>query len=114
MAEWVAEVARGATNGKLKNLVLNCHGAPGYLELGQGITESDLREFRIWHGLIEKIWIPACSENPGKRRRSCPGRRASGKAAGDISAQGVQRVCSLFVLENPRGRVKDGGASKMN
>lgn len=60
MAEWVAEVARGATNGKLKHLVLNCHGAPGYLEMGQGITETDLDEFRIWHGLIEKIWIPAC------------------------------------------------------
>ena len=28
--------------------------------------------------------------------------------AGDISAQGVQRVCSIFVLKNPRGRVKVG------
>ena len=57
---WVATVARRATGGKLKNLVLSCHGLPGYLQLGQGFNRSHLRLFAEWHGLIEKIWLPNC------------------------------------------------------
>jgi hypothetical protein len=60
MAEWVTSVARGAPGGKLKHLVLNCHGSPGYLQLGQGVQSSTLSLFSCWRGLIEKIWIPAC------------------------------------------------------
>lgn len=59
--DWVATVARSATGGKLKNLVLSCHGAPGYLQLGQGFNNTHIALFRGWRGLIEKIWLPNCS-----------------------------------------------------
>jgi hypothetical protein len=57
---WVAQVARGATGGKLKNLVLSCHGLPGYLQLGEGFNRTHLALFAGWRGLVEKIWFPSC------------------------------------------------------
>jgi hypothetical protein len=57
---WVAAVARGATGGKLKNLVLSCHGLPAYLQLGQGFDTSNIPMFAAWNGLVEKIWLPDC------------------------------------------------------
>lgn len=59
--DWVANVARGATGGKLKNLVLSCHGAPAYLQLGEGFGSTHIALFAGWRGLIEKIWLPNCS-----------------------------------------------------
>ncbi len=58
--DWVASVARGAAGGKLKNLVLSCHGGPAYLQLGQGFGMADLPMFAAWNGLVEKIWLPDC------------------------------------------------------
>ncbi len=58
--DWVAQVARSATGGKLKNLVLSCHGLPGYLQLGEGITVEHIALFAEWRGLVEKIWLPNC------------------------------------------------------
>jgi len=57
---WVAQVARNSQGGKLKNLVLSCHGLPGYLQLGQGFNSSNMDMFIQWRGLIEKIWLPNC------------------------------------------------------
>lgn len=57
---WVAEVARSQPTGKLASLVISCHGAPGYLHLGQGFSLSHVDLFRGWSGLIKKIWIRAC------------------------------------------------------
>ncbi|MFK5950048.1 MAG: DUF4347 domain-containing protein [Methylococcales bacterium] len=57
---WVVNVAHGTTNGKLKNLVLSCHGNPGQLQLGQGFDISQVALFSAWRGLIEKIWLPDC------------------------------------------------------
>jgi len=57
---WVAQVARNAPGGKLKNLVLSCHGLPGYLQLGQGFNRTQINIFAGWRGLIEKIWLPNC------------------------------------------------------
>jgi hypothetical protein len=60
IVDWVATVARGATRGKLKHLVLSGHGLPAYLELGQGFDRSHIPLFAAWAGLIEKIWLPNC------------------------------------------------------
>lgn len=60
MLGWVAEVARRAPGGKLKNVVFRCHGAPAYLQCGAGITRSDTGSFSAWRGLVEKIWFSAC------------------------------------------------------
>ena len=58
---WVRTVAEGATGGKLRNLVINCHGAPGYLQMGVGgVARSNVGWFRQWRDKIEKIWLTAC------------------------------------------------------
>jgi hypothetical protein len=57
---WVASVADTAPGSKLKNLVLSCHGLPGYLQLGQGFNRSNLEMFAAWNGKIGKIWLPNC------------------------------------------------------
>lgn len=56
-----ATVARGASGGKLKNIVVCCHGSPGYLQLGQGFDRSHASLFTHWAGLVDKIWIRACN-----------------------------------------------------
>jgi hypothetical protein len=58
---WTAAVARGAPGGKLKNLVINSHGSPAHLIIGQGFDRSNVRLFQDWAGLIDKIWLNACS-----------------------------------------------------
>ena len=59
--DWVATVARGAPGGKLKNLVLNSHGLPAFIQIGQsGFGRGDTGMFSAWAGLVEKIWIVAC------------------------------------------------------
>jgi len=64
MLEWIATVARtkaeGNPEGKLKNLVFNCHGGPASLQMGEGIEFFDTRKFRRLEGLVEKIWFNAC------------------------------------------------------
>lgn len=66
----VRVVASGATGGKLKNLVINCHGAPGYLQLGGGLWRSNVGWFRQWRDKIEKIWLTSCQtafiQTPGQ------------------------------------------------
>lgn len=68
--EWVRTVAEGAEGGKLRNLVINCHGAPGYLAMGVGgVRRSNVEQFRQWRNKIDKIWLTACSpgfiQSPG-------------------------------------------------
>ena len=83
--DWVASVARGAPGGKLKNLVLSCHGLPAYLMLGQGFDASNLPMFDAWSGLIEKIWFPNClvARIPDAAMRADLTRKYPGYAFGD-------------------------------
>ncbi|MEP7077358.1 MAG: hypothetical protein ABI878_16250 [Acidobacteriota bacterium] len=48
-----------AVVGKV-HVVINCHGSPGNLSLGEGIRREHLAEFGKWSGFVEKIWINAC------------------------------------------------------
>jgi hypothetical protein len=63
---WTAAVAKGAPGGKLKMVILNCHGfyrsgVGGYgLKMGKGIYRSNLTKFAVLNGLVENIWITAC------------------------------------------------------
>ncbi len=91
MAEWVAHVARTSDGHKLKNLVLNCHGAPGFLEMGEGIRSSDLEVFRPWQGLIDKIWIPAC------RIAAIPA-SGSGEADGNVFCSRLAKIVGCYVV----------------
>ena len=60
MLSWVAQVARSAPGGKLRNLVFRCHGGPASLQMGAGINRSHTAQFRAWRGLVDKIWMSAC------------------------------------------------------
>lgn len=60
IVEWVSVVARGAEGGRLKNLVINCHGLPGWIGIGQGFNSSHIGMFSAWSGLIQNIWFVAC------------------------------------------------------
>lgn len=56
----VVAVARTAPGGKLAEIVISCHGAPGYLQLGEGVATAHVDEFQDWRGLVDKVWIRAC------------------------------------------------------
>jgi hypothetical protein len=56
----VAGAARTAAGGKLKHLVVSCHGSPGHLQIAEGIGAQDVPMFSAWRGLVEKIWFPNC------------------------------------------------------
>jgi hypothetical protein len=60
IAQSINEVASSAPGGRLRNLVLNCHGEPGMLALGQYITRHDLHYFDILRGKIDTVYILAC------------------------------------------------------
>ncbi len=60
IVEWVATVANGAPGGKLKNVVINCHGLPGWVGIGQGFNLHHLGLFQQWAGKVGKIWFVAC------------------------------------------------------
>jgi hypothetical protein len=56
----VATLAARAPGGYLKSLVLNSHGAPGYLIMGEGFWHPHTAMFERWAGLVSNIWITAC------------------------------------------------------
>lgn len=58
--EWIGKVSRSARGGRLKNLVLSCHGTAGRLELGQGFSAENAYLFNQLNGLVQKIWLPDC------------------------------------------------------
>ncbi|WP_157818103.1 hypothetical protein [Candidatus Thiodictyon syntrophicum] len=68
----VKSIAGGAPGGKIRGLVLHCHGVVtsvggpfSGLSLGTGIGIDDLRHFTIIQGLVERIYIDACQAAAG-------------------------------------------------
>jgi hypothetical protein len=57
---WVAQVAKGVPTGKLKNVIFQCHGLPGKINIGTGLGREHVHLFQRWRGLVNKIWIVAC------------------------------------------------------
>ena len=79
---WVAEVAKGAPNGRLAALVIRCHGGPGILYIGArfdrerarylgGIKPEQASAFEKVKGLVEDIFLVGCNvvgeQNTGRR-----------------------------------------------
>ena len=56
----VANFAGTCPEGKIKSLVLNCHGLPGYLVMGEGFWGPHTGLFQAWRGKVDTIWITAC------------------------------------------------------
>jgi uncharacterized protein DUF4347 len=47
------------------DLVFNCHGRGGRLQMGTGITIAEVRAFRALRDKVQKIWFYACSPARG-------------------------------------------------
>ncbi|MEP6850965.1 MAG: hypothetical protein ABI999_19060 [Acidobacteriota bacterium] len=60
----VVVAAKGTTDGKLKSLVLECHGQPGQLIMGAGIDRSLVDRFSMLvvnkKPLVETIYLRSC------------------------------------------------------
>jgi hypothetical protein len=60
----VISAAKAQPGGKLKNLVLNCHGLPGQLQMGVGIDRSLTNRFSMLvvdgKPLVDTIYLRAC------------------------------------------------------
>lgn len=86
LLEWTAVVARGAPNGRLEALVINCHGGyvrdrtgsldsaggiprgatPGHgLHIGTGIRSQNAKIFAKLAGLVGEIHLYACGAASG-------------------------------------------------
>lgn len=56
----VASVAKAASGGRLKALVINCHASAASLGLGTGISRGNTDVFDEIAGLVDEIYIVAC------------------------------------------------------
>src|SRR5258706_5580340 len=56
----IATVAAGLPYGRLKSLVLNSHGLPGYLIMGQGFWRPHVGLFDMLEGCVNNIFVTAC------------------------------------------------------
>lgn len=111
MIDWVAFVAKTAPGGKLKNVVINCHGFYGIgsdtplictkngkigtggfgLAIGAGITGHDCEKFTPWKGLVDHIWITAC----GVARITTSG--AIGQGDGNLFCSALAKSSGAYV-----------------
>lgn len=72
---------------RLKNVVFNCHGSSGHMEMGLGFGIEQAALFRRWRGKVEKIWFYACSVADG--------------TDGVSFCAAVARNASCYVLASP-------------
>ncbi|HYE72168.1 MAG TPA: hypothetical protein VEF04_02515 [Blastocatellia bacterium] len=61
MMDWIATVAKAAPGGKLATLVFNTHGCGAFLGVGTGISTVDIPKFGKLKGLVDRIWLVACT-----------------------------------------------------
>jgi hypothetical protein len=98
---WTANVADGAPGGRLRAVVINCHGfynnttrhgTGGFgLKLGTGILRADTPKFSKLNGKVDMIWITAC----GTARISIPG--AAGDGDGNLFCSEIARRSGAYV-----------------
>jgi hypothetical protein len=100
--DWTASVATGAPGGRLRVLIINCHGyyngsdrssTGGFgLSLGTGIQRADTPKFSKLKGKVDNIWITAC----GAARISAP--NASGNGDGNVFCSEIARNSGAYVV----------------
>lgn len=71
-------------------VVISCHGSPGYLQLGEGFRAQHTDLFVQWKGLVEKIWIVACS--PARIRN------AGSVTDGNAFCSKIAKAASCYVV----------------
>jgi hypothetical protein len=83
----------------LENVVFNCHGGPGSLQMGWGFSINQAHLFRRWRNKVKKIWFYACrvardSNSPCPPNFCAPGTAVSGSAF----CAAVARNAKCYVL----------------
>jgi hypothetical protein len=114
----IATLASGMRNGRLQSLVLNSHGAPGYLVMGEGFWAPHTNLFSRLAGLVNNIWITACEI--ASREPLAPGDRldpsfGDGEAGdGWVFCRDIARYAKCNVIASdddqwaPNHRIPDG------
>jgi hypothetical protein len=110
---WVREVARSAPGGKLKNVVINCHGLPGFVAIGEGFGRAHTSLFRAWAGLVEKIWFVAClvARIPTKEMQADLDRDYGPLHPGDgnVFCSEIARNAQCYVVAPTQKQINKGG-----
>lgn len=62
LVSWIEHAIDVSEERYLHNVVINCHGEPGYVHIGTGIGEHDLEPFTRLRQKqsIGRIWLVAC------------------------------------------------------
>jgi hypothetical protein len=110
---WTATVAKKATGGKLKALIINCHGSPASLGLGTGIGWSQISLFSSLSGLVDEVYIVACGvvsfTGPGDGNLFCGAIAKSAKtyvyASSDTQTTGLWPYIPYGKIDGFEGKV---------
>lgn len=60
MVDMIIREANKLPTKQLANVVLNAHGAPGYFQIGTGLSQSTMGPFAAIKGMVHKIWFNGC------------------------------------------------------
>ncbi len=111
----VATEARGVSGGKLKYVVINCHGLPGWVGIGQGFNRSHIGMFRDLNGLVGTIMFVAClvaripsAQYQSELNTSYPG---FGAGDGNIFCSELAKTSGAYVVAGTEEQRNKGGYS---
>jgi hypothetical protein len=113
----IATGAAGTQGGRLKSVVLNSHGVPGYLLMGEGFWRPHTEMFQKLNGLVDNIWMTAC--RIASRGGLTPGERLPPNLKGQIGDGyhfcrniAMNARCNVIASMNdqdvPNRRIPDG------
>lgn len=110
---WIDWAVRNSSNQRLENVVINCHGTPGFLHVGgswKGFGIEGTKLFYKFRGknAIGKIWILACDVAGGNGIgwNFC-GALAKAADCQVIAATRAQRVEKMFDFFRPNECIDD-------
>jgi len=98
----IKRTARSASGGMLNNLVLSCHGLPGYLQLGAGFDRTHIPLLAGLKGLVYKIWLPDClvahMPDAAERERIAQNYPGMNSSDGSIFCSNLAQTTGAYVV----------------
>ncbi len=113
---WINTALESSPELMLKNVIINCHGTPGFLHVGgawKGFGEDGLEPFKtLRHKDIGTIWIVACrvagSDDGGDLGKSFCSALAKAVGCRVIASEDFQHVDFVFEwISSPFGTIDD-------
>jgi hypothetical protein len=102
---WIDWAIRNSANQRLENVVINCHGTPGFLHVGgswNGFGIEGVKSFEKFKGknAIGTIWILACNvaggDGIGMKFCTALSKAADCKVIAAMGAQSVEKMFDYF------------------